>query len=432
MQLLESIFKLKENKTDVRTEFFAALTTFMAMAYIIVVNPQILSETGMPFGSVLVATCVGAAIGCLLMAFLANYPFALAPGMGLNAFFTYSVCLTMGISWKVALTAVFVEGVIFILLTMCKLRQEIVNSIPNTLKIGIAAGIGLFIAFIGLKSAGIVVDSPATFITLGSLKDSPATILAIFGFLFMAVLSVYRVRGAILIGIIVVTIAGIPLGITKMPDAVVSTPPSLSPIFCQFDFSMLSQFNFWVIVFAFFFVDFFDTIGTLIGCSARAGLLDEKGRLPRAGSALMSDAIATVAGSALGTSTVTTFVESSAGVSQGGRTGLVAFFCAIFFLLAAFLNPLVMIVPGCATAPALIMVGVYMVLGLSKFDFKDWTEAIPGILAMFMMPFAYSISTGIEFGIVSYVVLKVATRKAKDVHWVMYVLCVLFILNHAL
>ncbi|HAW45195.1 MAG TPA: guanine permease, partial [Sutterella sp.] len=290
MQYLDMFFHLKENKTDFRTEFYAALTTFMAMAYIIVVNPGILSETGMPFGSVLVATCLGAAIGCFLMAFLANYPFALAPGMGLNAFFTYTVCLTMGISWKVALTAVFVEGVIFILLTLTNVRQKIVNTIPNALKIGIAAGIGLFIAFIGLKSANVVVSNPATFVSLGAMNTAP-TLLAVAGFLLMVVLTIYKVRGAILIGIIATTIVGIPLGVTKTPDALLSAPPSLGPIFFQMDFTMLTQVNFWVIVFAFFFVDFFDTIGTLVGCASHANMLDEKGQLPKAGAALMSDAV---------------------------------------------------------------------------------------------------------------------------------------------
>lgn len=431
MQYIETFFRLKENKTNLRTEFSAALTTFMAMAYIIVVNPGILSETGMPFGSVLVATCLGAAIGCFLMAFLANYPFALAPGMGLNAFFTYTVCLTMGVSWKVALTAVFVEGVIFILLTLTNVRQQIVNSIPSALKLGIAAGIGLFIAFIGLKSAGIVVSSPATFVTLGSMHSVPA-LLAMAGFLFMVVLKLLNFRGFILWGIIATTIVGIPFGVTKMPVSFLSAPPSLSPIFWQMDFTMLTNINFWVIVFAFFFVDFFDTIGTLVGCASHANMLNAKGELPKAGPALMSDAVATVFGAALGTSTVTTYVESSTGINQGGRTGLVAFFVGVFFLLSCFLNPIVSIIPSCATAPALILVGCHMVSGLNKLDFGDFTESIPAIVSMFMMPFSYSISVGIEFGIVTYTVLKVATGHGKDLHWIMYVLTLVFILNYAL
>ena len=318
MSWFEKQFRLSENKVTVRSEISAGITTFMAMAYIIVVNPGILSESGMPFGSVLVATCLGAALGCFLMAFLANYPFALAPGMGLNAFFTYSVCLTMGISWHVALTAVFVEGLIFIFLTVTSIREKVVNSIPTALKVGIAAGIGLFIAIIGLGRAGIIVDNPATLVGLGKLTNWTA-FLTIVGVLLMAYLQYKGIRGGILISMVIITIVGIPLGVTKIPESLVSLPPSLSPIFWKMDFSMLSNLNFWVIVFAFFFVDFFDTIGTLVGCSARAGLLDKNGFLPRARPALLSDAIATSAGAVLGTSTVTTFVESAAGIEQIGR-----------------------------------------------------------------------------------------------------------------
>jgi len=428
--MFEKLFKLKENKTDVKTEVLAGLTTFMAMAYIIVVNPGILSESGMPFGSVLVATCLGAAIGCFLMAALANYPFALAPGMGLNAYFTYSVCLTMGISWKIALTAVFVEGIIFILLTLSNFRQMVINSIPKTLKIGISAGIGMFIAFIGCKSALLIVDNPATFVGLAQLKAAPTALLALAGLIFMIVLQAKNVRGSILIGIAAVTVAGIPLGITKLPEQLVSMPPSLAPVFWQMDFSMLGNPNFWVIVFCFFFVDFFDTVGTLIGCASRVDMLDKNGHLPKAGPALMADAIGTVCGAALGTSTVTTFVESAAGVEQGGRTGLTAATVGVLFILATFLNPIIMIVPACATAPALIMVGLFMMMGLGKMDFSDWTDFVPALLAMFMMPFAYSISTGIEFGVVSFVLLKIFTGKTKEISWIMYVLTAMFIAYH--
>lgn len=428
--MFEKLFKLKEHNTDVKTEILAGLTTFMAMAYIIAVNPGILSETGMPYGPVLVATCIGAAIGCFLMAIFANYPFALAPGMGLNAYFTYSVCLTMGISWHIALTAVFVEGLLFILLTLSNFRQMVVNSIPGTLKIGISAGIGLFIAFIGCKSALLIVDNPATFVGLAQLKAAPTALLALAGLILMIVLQAKGVRGSILIGIAAVTIAGIPFGITKIPSQIISLPPSLTPIFCKMDFTMLSNANFWIIVFAFFFVDFFDTVGTLVGCASRVGMLDEKGHLPKAGPALMADAVATVCGAALGTSTVTTYVESSAGVEQGGRTGLTAITVGVLFLLAIFLNPIIMIIPACATAPALIMVGIFMVMGAGKMDFSDWTECAPAIIAMFMMPFAYSISTGIEFGVVSYVLLKMLTGRMKQISWIMYVLTALFIFYH--
>ena len=430
--MLEKLFKLKENGTDAKTEIIAGLTTFMAMAYIIVVNPGILSESGMPFGSVLVATCLGAAIGCFLMAALANYPFALAPSMGLNAYFTYSVCLTMGVSWKIALTAVFVEGIIFILLTLSNIRQMVVNSLPNTLKIGISAGIGLFIAFIGCRGAGIVVDNPATLVGLGVFKGNIPLMLALAGLILMVVLQHKGVKGSILIGIVAVTLLGIPFGVTKLPKEIVAMPPSLSPTFWQMDFSMLKKMEFWVIVFAFFFVDFFDTVGTLVGCASRVDMLDENGHLPKAGPALMADAVGTVAGAVLGTSTVTTFVESAAGVEQGGRTGLTAVTVGILFLLATFLNPIVSMVPGCATAPALIMVGIFMVMGLERMDFSDWTDFVPAILAMVMMPFAYSISTGIEFGICSFVFLKLFTGKAKEISWIMYVLTALFIINHML
>ncbi|MGN1149831.1 MAG: NCS2 family permease [Sutterella sp.] len=428
MSWLENQFKLTENRSSVRTELAAGLTTFMAMAYIIVVNPGILSESGMPFGPVLVATCVGAAVGCFLMGFLANYPFALAPGMGLNAFFTYSVVMTMHVPWHVALTAVFVEGVIFLLLTFTNIREKVVNTIPLNMKIGISAGIGLFIAFIGLKSAGIVVSNPATSVGLGNLKSVEA-LLALFGLFLMVLLHIRRVRGSILIGIVAVTLLGIPLGVTKMPESFMSMPPSLEPILFKLDFSQLLTTGFWVVVIAFFFVDFFDTVGTLVGCASRGGMLNEKGELPRARPALFSDAIATIAGACLGTSTVTTYVESATGIEEGGRTGLTAIVCGVLFLLAVFFYPLFVVVPACATAPALIMVGAFMMMGLDQLDFSDWTEGFPAILAMFMMPLGYSISVGIEFAVVSYVVLKLLTGRAKEVSWLMGIMAVAFILN---
>ena len=428
MSWLENQFKLTENRSSVRTELAAGLTTFMAMAYIIVVNPGILSESGMPFGPVLVATCVGAAVGCFLMGFLANYPFALAPGMGLNAFFTYSVVMTMHVPWHVALTAVFVEGVIFLLLTFTNIREKVVNTIPLNMKIGISAGIGLFIAFIGLKSAGIVVSNPATSVGLGNLKSVEA-LLALFGLFLMVLLHIRRVRGSILIGIVAVTLLGIPLGVTKMPESFMSMPPSLEPILFKLDFSQLLTTGFWVVVIAFFFVDFFDTVGTLVGCASRGGMLNEKGELPRARPALFSDAIATIAGACLGTSTVTTYVESATGIEEGGRTGLTAIVCGVLFLLAVFFYPLFVVVPACATAPALIMVGAFMMMGLDQLDFSDWTEGFPAVLAMFMMPLGYSISVGIEFAVVSYVVLKLLTGRAKEVSWLMGIMAVAFILN---
>ena len=428
----EKQFKLSEHGTDVRTEILAGITTFMTMAYIIFVNPGILSTTGMPFGLLLVATCLGASLATFLMAFLANYPFALAPGMGLNAFFAFTVVLGMKIPWQVALAAIFIEGVIFILLTCTKVREEVVNSIPKTLKIGVSAGIGIFITFIGLQSAGLVVANPAVLVGLSPLRSNAGGLLALAGLLLMVTLETRRVTGGILIGIVAVTLAGIPLGITKMPAGIVSMPPSLSPIFMKMDFSMIAQPTFWVIVLTFFFVDFFDTVGTLVGVASRADMLDKDGRLPKASQALMSDAIGTTAGAVLGTSTVTTFVESASGVEQGGRTGLTALTVGILFLLATFFSPLIAIVPACATAPALIMVGGYMMMGFKDMDFSDWTEFFPAIIAFFMMPFAYSIAAGIEFGIVSYVALKLLMGRGKEVNWLLYVLAVLFILNRAL
>ena len=427
----ERQFKLAENGTSVRTELLAGLTTFMTMAYIIFVNPGILSATGMPFGPLLVATCLGSAFATLLMAFLANYPFALAPGMGLNAFFAFAVVIGMKLPWQVALAAVFIEGAIFIVLTLTKVREGVVNSMPKSLKIGISAGIGLFITFIGLQSATIIVNNDAVLLGLTPLRANPPALLSLAGLILMVVLEARKVTGGILIGIIVITIVGIPLGITKMPEGVVSMPPSLSPIFCKMDFSLIAKPEFWVVVFTFFIVDFFDTVGTLIGVSNRVNMLDENGRLPRASQALMSDAVGTVAGAVLGTSTVTTFVESASGVEQGGRTGLTALTVAVLFLLAAFFSPLISIVPACATAPALIMVGGYMMMGFKDLNYGDWTEFFPAIIAFFMMPFSYSIATGIEFGIVSYVLLKLLTGRGKELNWLMYVLVVLFVLNWA-
>ncbi|NLV82763.1 MAG: NCS2 family permease [Synergistaceae bacterium] len=431
MSWFEKQFKLKENNTDVKTEMLAGLTTFMTMAYIIFVCPEMLSKTGMPFGAVLTATCVGAAFGTFLMAILANYPFALAAGVGLIPFFTYSVVLGMGIPWQTALTAVFIEGILFIILTLTKVREEAVNSLPKTLKIGIAAGIGLFITFIGLQNAGIVVKNDAVLVSITNLRSNVPALLALAGLILMVALEVKKVRGGILIGIAAVTIVAIPLGVTTMPTAIFSMPPSVGPIFWKMDFSGIMNPNFWIVVLTFFFVDFFDTVGTLVGVSSRAKMLDKDGNLPRATQAFMADAVGTVAGAVLGTSTVTTYVESASGVEQGGRTGLTALTVAALFLLAMFFNPLISVVPACATAPALMMVGCYMMMGFEDLVFDDWTEFFPALMAFLIMPFAYSIAAGIEFGIVSYVILKIVTGKSKDIHWIMYVLAALFILNRA-
>jgi AGZA family xanthine/uracil permease-like MFS transporter len=421
-------------KTDVRTEVFAGITTFMTMAYIIFVNPDMLSKTGMPFGALMVSTCLSASFATLLMAFIANYPIALASGMGLNAFFTFSVVLGTNTPWGVALAAIFVEGVIFILLTLTKVRESVVNGIPMSIKYGISAGIGLFIAFIGFQGSGLVVDSPATLVAQASLKNNLPAILTLAGLIIIAALETARVRGAILWGIVIITVVSIPLGITPLPESIISMPPSIAPIFMKMDFSHLGfnlfnpeVANFWVIVLTFFFVDFFDTVGTLVGVSERAGLLDEKGRLPNVRGALLSDAIGTVGGAALGVSTVTSYVESASGIEAGGRTGLASLVTAILFLLAIFFNPIISIVPTCATAPALIFVGIYMIMSVTRVNFNDWTELLPSVMAMLAMPFTYSIASGIQFGVITYAAVKLISLRAREVSPIMWGLAVVFI-----
>lgn len=432
-----SLFKIRERGSTFMTEILAGVTTFVTMSYIIFVNPGILSRAGMDFNALIVATCLSAAFATFLMAVMANYPIALAPGMGLNAFFTYSVVLTMQVNgapvtWQMALAAVFVDGVIFAVLTLTNIREAIMNAIPKSLKIGISAGIGLFIAFIGLQGAGIVVDNSATLLGLGSIKNNMPMILALCGLFIMGVLTALNVKGALLIGIVAVTAAAAGLGLVEVPETFVSEPPSVAPLLFKFDFSLIKTPEFWIIVFTFFFVDFFDTLGTLVGVCNRSGLLDENGNLPKAKGALLADAIGTMAGAAMGTSTVTSYVESSSGVAQGGRTGLTALTTAALFLAAMFFTPLVGMVPGYATAPALIIVGIYMMVSLRDLNFDDWTEFIPSMLGFFMMPLAYSIATGIEFAIVSYVIIKILTGKFKDVSFLMIALAVVFILKEFL
>ena len=426
MNWIERQFKLKESGTDVKTEILAGATTFMTMAYIIFVNPSILEGAGMPFGSVLVATCLSASIATFMMAVYANYPIGLAPGMGLNAFFTFGVVLGMGISWQVALAAIFVEGILFILLTLTKLRELIINTIPKSLKLGISAGIGLFIAFIGLQTAGIVIKDDAVLLRLADLKGNIPVLLALAGLIVMVVFEHFRVKGGILIGIIAVTIFSVLFGVTEVPAGFVGAPPSISPIFMKMDFSLIWTSSFWIVVLTFFFVDFFDTVGTLVGVANRGGMLDERGHLPRAKEALMADAVGTAAGAVLGTSTVTSYIESASGVEQGGRTGLTALVVSVLFLLAIFFSPVISIVPACATAPALILVGIYMMMGLKDICSEDWTEIAPAMFAFFMMPFSYSISIGIEAGVVSFVLLKIFTGKAKDLNIVIVCMAILF------
>ena len=432
MDFLNKFFKLQDNKTTVRTEILAGLTTFMTMAYILAVNPDILSAAGMDKGAVFTATALASLIATLVMALYAKLPFALAPGMGLNAFFAFTVVLGMGHSWQFALTAVFLEGLVFIALTAFNIREMIVNSIPNNMKHAISVGIGLFIAFIGLKNAGIIVSSPATFVTLGdltNLTDNPGAPVALLALVITGVLLALKVKGALLIGILVGTAIGLPVGVTQFPSSLDLTPPSLSPIFMKFEWTEILTIDMLVVVFTFLFVDMFDTVGTLIGVSSKANMLDKEGRVPRVKQALMADAIGTTAGAMLGTSTVTTYVESAAGVSEGGRTGLTSLTVAILFLFALFLSPIFLMIPGAATAPALILVGAMMMTPIKNINFDDYTESIPVFLTIIIMPLTYSISEGILFGVLSYVILKLLTGKFKDISVVTAVLAVLFLLK---
>ena len=457
--MLEKFFKLSENGTDVRTEIVAGITTFMTMAYILAVNPNVLSATGMDHGAVFTATALASLIGTLLMALLANYPFALAPGMGLNAYFAYTVVLGMGYTWQVALTAVFVEGIVFIVLSLNNVREQIFNAIPMNLKSAVSVGIGLFIAFIGLQNAHIVIGG-ATLVELFSLdgynsstgleattSDVGITVLlAIIGVVITGILVIKNVKGNILWGILITWLLGIICQFTGLyvPNPDVScysllpdfsnglSIPSLAPIFGKLQFDGIFTLDFVVVVFAFLFVDMFDTIGTLIGVSSKANMLDEEGKLPQIKGALLADAIATTAGAVLGTSTTTTFVESASGVTEGGRTGLTAVTTAILFGLSLFLSPIFLAIPSFATAPALIIVGFYMLTNVVNIDFNDIAEAIPCYICILAMPFFYSISEGISMGVISYVALNLITGKVKDkkISGLMYVLAVLFILKY--
>ena len=429
---LERTFHLRERGTDVRTEVVAGITTFMTMAYIIFVNPSIVQETGMPFAAVMYATIASTVFATVLMAFLANYPFALAPGMGLNAYFTYSVVLGMGMPWETALGAVFISGVVFVVLTFTKVREAIIDAVPSTLKNAIGAGIGLFIAFIGFKSAEFSIADPATFLGIGNLSN-PVPIVAAIGLFVTAVLLARGVKGGILWGILMSTVVGLPFGVTQMPQGIIQWPSlSLwSPVLFKLDIRGALSLGILDIVFAFLFVDMFDTVGTLIGVSARGGFLDEKGRLPRAERALLSDAIGTIAGSFFGTPTVTTYVESASGVAAGGRTGLTALVTAGMFFLSLFFLPVVSVVPAAATAPALIVVGAMMMGAMVNIDWNDMSEAIPALVTAVAMPFTFSIANGIAFGFISYAAIKLFTGKSKDVHWLVYLLAVLFVVRFA-
>jgi adenine/guanine/hypoxanthine permease len=427
--MLIKIFKLDENETSVKTEVLAGLTTFMTMAYILAVNPQILSDAGMDKDALFTATALSAMIATLIMALVARLPFALAPGMGLNAFFAYTVVITMGYSWQFALTAVFLEGIIFLILTIFNIRELIVNAIPLPLKHAISAGIGLFIAFIGLQNAGVIVSNDSTLVTLGNM-GSPPVLLSLGGVILIAVLLSLKVKGALLIGIFTVTIAGLPFGVTNIPEGYLAgTPPSLAPVFIKFEFENVFTLDMLIVLFTFLFVDMFDTVGTLVGVSSKAGMLDEQGRVPRVKQALFADSVGTTVGAILGTSTVTTYVESASGVAEGGKTGLTSLTVAFLFLISLFFAPLFTMVPPAATAAALVLVGFFMMSPILKINFDEYTESIPAFITIIVMPLTYSIAEGIVFGMISYVLLKLLTGKIKDISVIMIVLAILFVLK---
>lgn len=424
---MEKLFKLHERGTTVRKEVVAGITTFLAMAYILAVNPDMLGATGMNPHGVFTATALSAAIATLVMAFAANLPVALAPGMGLNAFFTYTVVMGMGYSWQVALTAVFLEGIVFILLSFFNVREAIVKAIPNSLKKAVAVGIGLFIALIGLANAGVVASDLGTIIGFAPLQGSP--LVAVIGLIITIVLYTLKVPGAILIAILITTVIGIPFGVTVVPENFNPVSLPSSPIFFAFDFSSVFTLKFFTVFFTFFFVDIFDTVGTLVGVATQAKLTDKEGNIPNVKQAFLADAIGTVVGAALGTSTVTSFVESSAGVAAGGRTGLSSVVTAILFLLALFLTPLFLLIPSAATAPALIFVGYLMMKSVTGINFEDPVEGIPAFITILVMPFAYSIAEGIVWGVLAYVLLNVITGRIKKISVITWILFVIFILR---
>lgn len=457
--ILERMFKLSENNTNVKTEILAGITTFITMAYIIFVNPNILKFAGMNaanlkgdgaaaftalndpvVASVFAATCIAAAVGTLVMALYANLPFAQAPGMGLNAFFTYSVCLTLGYTWQQALAAVFISGVLFIIITVTSIREKIVDALPHNLKLAISGGIGLFIALIGLKSGGIIVASPETLVTFGKFT-TPSALVTLIGIAITAILMSRGVKGSMLIGIILTTLIGIPFGITHLGGAnIISAPPSLAPTFFKMDFGGLlghgggkgvlgALMSVVMVVITFSLVDLFDTLGTLVGTAQKANMLDKDGKVKNMPKALLSDAVATTVGSMLGTSTVVTYVESTSGISEGGKTGLTSFTVGVLFILSIFFSGLVGVVPAEATAPALVIVGVLMMGAVTKIDFDDFTEALPAFFTIAIMPFSYSIANGIAAGIIFYPIVKLVTGKRKEVHPIVYILALLFILR---
>ncbi|MBT5193553.1 MAG: NCS2 family permease [Rhodospirillaceae bacterium] len=428
--MLNSFFHLDDNQTTVKTELFAGLTTFLTMAYIIFVNPDILAAAGMDKGAVFVATCIAAAAGTLIMGLHANYPIALAPGMGLNAFFAFVVVKGMGVSWQIALAAVCLSGILFLILSVLPVRAWIINSIPRSQKLSIAAGIGLFLGFIGLKSAGIVADHPATFVTVGQLTSLPV-ILAVIGFIIMVALDYRRITGSIIIGILLIAIAGALLGVSNAPSGIISTPPSIAPTLLALDFSGLFQLGaatMMIIVLSFLLVDLFDTAGTLIGVAHQAKMLDENGNLPRLGPALIADSSATVIGALVGTSSTTSYIESASGVRAGGRTGLTAVTAACLFLLALFFAPIATSIPPFATAPAIVLVACMMARGLAEIDWDDVTEFAPAVVTALSMPLTFSIATGIGLGFISYVGIKLVCGRLSDISGAMWLIAAIFLI----
>ena len=425
---MEKFFKLKENGTNVKSEIIAGITTFMTMAYILAVNPSILSATGMDKGAVFTATVVSSIVATLIMGLLANLPFALAPGMGLNAFFAYTVVLGMGYSWQTALTAVFIEGIIFLVLTIFNVREAIVNSIPLNMKRAISVGIGLFIAFIGLQNSKIIINNDATLISLGDIT-SGSPLLAIIGLLITSLLLAYNVKGAILIGILLTTLIGIPMGITQLSPYASFAPPSLEPVAFKLDFANILHPNMFIVLFTFLFVDMFDTVGTLVGVCTKANMLTKGGEVPRCKQALFADAVGTIFGACMGTSTVTTYVESASGVAEGGKTGLTAVVVAILFTISLFLSHIFLSIPSAATAPALIIVGLFMMTPILEINLTVYTEAIPSFVCIIFMPFAYSIAEGITFGILAFTLLKLLTGRTKEITLFTWILAALLLIK---
>lgn len=430
MKKLLSLVGFDAKTMSIKTEMLGGLTTFLTMSYILAVNPDMMSLISMDKGAVFTATALASAIATLCMAFLARAPFALAPGMGINAFFAFTLVQGMGYSWETALTAVFIEGIVFIILTVFNIREAIVNSIPATIRYAISAGIGLFIAFIGLKNSGMVVSNPATFVTMG--QWSTTTILAFVGIILAAVFTKLKIKGALFYTIIIMTLVGIPFGVTHLPEnfSPISMPASLEPTFLKFDFSQLASFDMFVVIFSLIFMDLFDTLGTLVGASTKAGMINKDGTIQHLKPALLTDSIGTTIGSILGVSTVTTYVESTTGIAAGGRSGLTALTTAMLFLLALFLSPLFLIIPTAATTSALVIVGVLMIESLKKIDFSDITESLPAFVTIIMMPLCFSIAEGIVLGMLTYVFLNLFTGNYKKISITMYVLVLLFIIRY--